>query len=126
MRKRLRKAARDVTHYALVLWLAARDRRTPWLARSVSALAAAYVFSPIQLLPNWIPVLGYADDVTVVALGSWIALKLMPAELVEELRAKANSITDQPTDWRAAVVILLVWIVLSLLLAALVWKLSAG
>ena len=118
--------ARDLTGHALLLWLAARDKRTPWLARFVSALAAAYVFSPIQLLPNWIPVVGYADDVAVVALGSWIVLRLMPPALIEELKAKANAITDRPTDWRTAGLVLLVWLALSSLLAVLIWKLAAG
>lgn len=105
-----------------MLWLAARDRRTPWQARLICALSAAYIFSPVQLLPDFLPVVGYLDDALVLALGGWAALKLMPRDLRDELRAKAQVLSEQPVSFTAAAVILLIWIGVSALVALIAWR----
>jgi uncharacterized membrane protein YkvA (DUF1232 family) len=107
---------------ALVLWLAARDPRTPWLAKLVAGLSAGYVISPIQVLPDWIPVVGYLDDLAVVSLGGWLALKLMPPALVEELRQKAQALEARPTS-RAAAAALAVWVAFTVIAGLIIWRL---
>ena len=120
--QRLRRLTQAVELDVMVLWLAARDPRTPWPARLLAGLAAAYVLSPIQLIPNFIPVLGYLDDLVVVTLAGKLALKIIPAGLIEELRAKAQAIDGRPTSRTTALVIILLWIGLTALVGAIVWR----
>jgi uncharacterized membrane protein YkvA (DUF1232 family) len=108
-----------------VLWLAARDPRTPWLAKLVAGLCAGYVISPIQVLPDWIPVVGYLDDLAVVSFGGWLVLKLMPAALVEELRQKALNAAARPTS-RTAAAALAVWLAFTVIAGLMVWRLMTG
>jgi len=71
-----------------------RDRRTPWYARVWVAILAAYAFSPIDLIPDFIPVLGYLDDFVLIPLGVLLALKMIPAQVMVESRVKANEALD--------------------------------
>lgn len=123
MLARLRNWTQGIKRDGLVLWLAARDPRTPWQARLVAGLTAAYILSPIQLIPNFIPVLGYLDDLLVVMLGGWLTSKLIPAGLMEELRVKAQAISERPTSWTAALVIIILWIGLAILVGTAAWRL---
>jgi uncharacterized membrane protein YkvA (DUF1232 family) len=107
--------ARKLKREAYALYLASRDPRTPWLAKVVAIAVVAYLFSPIDLIPDPIPVLGYLDDLLIVPAGIAIALRLVPAEVMADSRAAAATATEQPTSRRAAVMVVLVW-----LLAALV------
>jgi uncharacterized membrane protein YkvA (DUF1232 family) len=116
------RAKRD----ALVLWLAARDPRTPWLAKLVAGLSAGYVISPIQVLPDWIPVVGYLDDLAVVAMGCWLVLKLTPRPLIEELREKARTLQAQPGNRATAVAVLAIWAGFTLLVGLVAWRLRTG
>ena len=86
---RLRDWARRLKGETLALYLAARDRRTPWYARLLVAGIVAYALSPIDLIPDFIPVLGYLDDVLLIPLGIAIALRLIPAEVMAEARERA-------------------------------------
>ena len=126
MLDQLRSFARRAKRDALVLWLAARHPQTPWLSKALCALGAAYVFSPVQLLPDFIPVLGYLDDLVVVAVAGWAAFKLMPDSLVQELRAEAEKRSDQPVSRAAAAVVILIWLSLTALVAVLVWRSRAS
>jgi uncharacterized membrane protein YkvA (DUF1232 family) len=108
-----RRAKRD----AAFLWLAARDRRTPLAAKAICGLAAAYVLSPVQLLPDFIPVVGYLDDIAVVALAGWLALRMIPPELVREFRAKARTIASQPISILGVLAIIAVWVGLTVLIS---------
>lgn len=118
MWERLRAWARGLKREVLVLWLAARDPRTPWYAKALALLVAGYALSPIDLIPDFIPVLGYLDDVILVPLGIWLTLRLLPAALVRELRAVAAERAQRPVSRVAAVVIVLVWLAGA---AALAW-----
>jgi uncharacterized membrane protein YkvA (DUF1232 family) len=89
----------------------------------LAGLAAAYVFSPVQLIPNFIPVLGYLDDFFVVTLAGGLALKIIPAALLQELRVKAQTISQQPTSRTATLVVFLLSIGLTALMAAIAWRL---
>lgn len=94
------------------LYLAYRDPRTPWYAKVVAACVVGYAFSPIDLIPDPIPVLGYLDDLVLVPLGVMLALKLVPPGVMAECRAKAQEVMRQgkPVNWLAAAVIVAVWL----------------
>lgn len=116
-KQRARRLKREV--YAL--YLTYKDPRTPWLARLVTACVVGYALSPIDLIPDFIPVLGYLDDLVLVPLGIMLALKLIPAEVMAECRAEAAAAAQRPTNWLAAGVIVALW----LLAAALAWRFLA-
>ena len=104
------------------LYLAYRDPRVPWYARVFAALVVGYAFSPIDLIPDSIPVLGYLDDLILVPLGIALAVRMIPAEILAEHRLKAREIRGKPVNRAAAVVVVAVW----LALAALAVFLAAG
>jgi uncharacterized membrane protein YkvA (DUF1232 family) len=93
---RLRQWARATRRDLVPLSLAVRDPRVPWYAKVVAACVAAYALSPIDLIPDFVPVLGYLDDVVIVPLGILLALKLVPADLMADLRAEAERRLDTP------------------------------
>ena len=93
----------------VALWLAARDPRTPWSARVLAGFVAAYALSPIDLIPDVIPVLGYLDDLLIVPAGIWLAVCLVPPPLMAEFRAQAAT-RDRPRSYTAAVLILALWL----------------
>lgn len=86
---RLRRQAEAIEANAYVVYLASRDPRVPWLAKAVAAATAAYALSPIDLIPDVIPVLGYLDDLILVPLGLALALRLVPPDVLAELRGEA-------------------------------------
>lgn len=89
MLTRLKHLARQLKAELLALSRAARDARTPWYARAFALLVLAYALSPIDLIPDFIPVLGYLDDLLLVPLGLWVALRLIPGPVMTEARAWA-------------------------------------
>jgi uncharacterized membrane protein YkvA (DUF1232 family) len=105
-----RARARLLKTETMALYLAYRDPRTPWYARVAAALVVAYAFSPIDLIPDFIPVLGYLDDLILVPLGIALALRLIPAEVMADSRARARLLETQPVSRTAAAVILIIWI----------------
>ena len=111
----LRDWAHALKRETLALYYAARDPRTPWLAKLVVGLVVAYALSPIDLIPDFIPVLGYLDDALLLPLGIWLAIRLLPPEVLAEARARAARTLEQPRSVAAAVVIVAVWIGLALL-----------
>lgn len=117
----LRQWARRMKRDVVALWLAARDPRVPWHAKAVAAMVAAYALSPIDLIPDVIPVLGYLDDVILVPLGILLAVRLIPAPLMAELRAAADQAVARPVSRVAAGVIVLLWVLAAGLLLAAVW-----
>lgn len=91
------------------LWLAARDPRTPWHAKALAGFIAAYALSPIDLIPDFIPVLGWLDDLLIVPAGIWLALRLVPPALMAEFREQAES-RARPRSLVAAIVIIALWL----------------
>ena len=87
--ERLKVWARKLKRDVIALWLATRDPRIPWYAKALSASVAAHALSPIDLIPYFIPILGYLDDLLIVPLGIWAAVKLIPEPIMADLRAKA-------------------------------------
>ncbi|MBN9464924.1 MAG: DUF1232 domain-containing protein [Brevundimonas sp.] len=106
---RLRIWAGKIKRDVRMLWLAARDPRTPWQAKLVAGVVAAYALSPIDLIPDFIPVLGYLDDLVLVPVGIWLAVKLIPIDLVAELRSRAETI-ERPTSRAAAIAVVAIWL----------------
>ena len=103
------------------IYLAYRDKRTPLYAKVFSAIVVGYAFSPIDLIPDFIPVLGYLDDLVLIPLGIKIALWMIPPEVMAESRESARQILAQKktVNYFAAVIILSVW--LSLIILTIVW-----
>ena len=100
----------------MALWIAARDRRTPVLAKLVAGAVAAYALSPIDLIPDFIPVLGYLDDLVIVPLGILLAVRLIPPSLMQEFRAQASA-RERPVSRIGRIAIISLWL-LALAIAA--------
>lgn len=102
---------------AYALYLACQDPRVPWYARVLSGLVIAHTFSPIDLIPDFIPVLGYLDDLIVTPLGVFLAVKMIPAEVMIDARRRAQALLDQrkPVSRLGLVIVLAVWLCLGLL-----------
>ena len=114
MLDRLKHWARRIKRDAVTLYLAARDPRTPWYAKALAAVVVAYALSPIDLIPDFIPVLGYLDDIVIVPLGLLLVLRMIPPEVIEECRARAEDMPERPTSRTAAVVVVLIWVALAI------------
>ena len=110
MLDRLKHWARRIKRDAVTLYLAARDPRTPWYAKALAAVVVAYALSPIDLIPDFIPVLGYLDDIVIVPLGLLLVLRMIPSEVIEECRTRAQDMTERPTSRTAAVAVVLIWV----------------
>jgi uncharacterized membrane protein YkvA (DUF1232 family) len=115
----MRQWARSLRQDVLTLYLAARDPRVPWYAKAVAACVAVYALSPIDLIPDFIPILGYLDDLVIVPLGIWLAIRLIPPFVLEELRQAVIARDQQrPKSWVGAAIILVLW---GLAEGAVVW-----
>jgi uncharacterized membrane protein YkvA (DUF1232 family) len=117
---RARAWASRMRRETVAVYLAIRDPRTPWMARVVGGLVVAYAASPIDLIPDFVPVLGILDDLLIVPAGLWLTIRLIPREILEEARARADAELRQPTSVGAAVFVVAVWVGAALLAIALV------
>ena len=111
--------ARRLRIDAHAAWLAARDRRTPLYARAFGLLVTAYALSPIDLIPDFIPVLGLLDDVILIPAGIWLFVKMLPEGLFEEHRRAAAEAAERPGSAWGALLVLAIWILAALLVARL-------
>src|SRR6516165_5462277 len=109
MIERTRQWARLVKRDVHAIYRVARDPRVPWYAKALALCVAGYALSPIDLIPDFVPVLGYMDDVIIVPLGILIVIKLIPPEIMAEHRALAAAAQDRPVSRTAAIVIAVVW-----------------
>lgn len=109
-----KKRARHLKVETYTLYLAYKDSRTPWYAKIFSACVVGYVFSPIDLIPDPIPVLGYLDDLVLVPLGITLAIKMIPPTVLAECRDEAQEVMKQgkPVNRIAAIVIITIWLLL--------------
>ena len=110
---RLERWARKLKVEIYALYLAYRDPRVPWYARVFAALVVGYAFSPIDLIPDALPVLGYLDDLLVVPLGIALAIRMIPPLVLAECREEARNAKDRPVNKVAAVVVVAIWIALA-------------
>lgn len=114
---RLKQRAQQLRAETYALYLAARDSRTPWYARLLVAGIVAYALSPIDLIPDFIPVLGYLDDLLLIPLGLALAMRLVPQAVLAESRARAQTLLQErsPVSRVAGAVIVLIWLGLAML-----------
>ncbi|RWO62937.1 YkvA family protein [Mesorhizobium sp.] len=117
--------ARDIKLDVVALWLAARDPRVPWFAKFVAGIVAAYALSPIDLIPDFIPVLGYIDDLIIVPLGVVLAIRLVPPSLMAEFRARAAALEKQPQSRMGMFIVVALWLALAALLIWAFWPTHA-
>jgi len=117
--ERIRAWAGDLIKYLIALWIAARDSRTSWYARVSAAIVSAYAFSPIDLIPDFIPIIGYLDDIILVPIGITITIRLIPPVLWFEYVEKATELIDRPVSKIAATFVIVVWTVIGILVVKL-------
>ena len=113
-----RQRARLLKREVYALYFASRDPRVPWYAKLVAGCVAAYAFSPIDLIPDPIPILGYVDDLVLIPLGVLAVRRMIPPHVLAECRARADTEMEKRSSWVAAAVIVLIW------LAVAVWMAS--
>jgi uncharacterized membrane protein YkvA (DUF1232 family) len=112
MLNRLKARARELKREAYAIYIAARDPRTPWYAKALIFFVVAHTFSPIDLIPDFIPILGYLDDLIITPGGLWLAVRLIPPEVMADARvAAATHDVDRSTGRVGALLIILAWII---------------
>ncbi len=109
MADRLKNWARIIKRDVHALYLASRDPRVPWYAKALALIVVGYALSPIDLIPDFIPVLGYLDDVILLPLGILLVIRLIPPEIMTEHRDLAAAAQERPVSRTAAVVIACIW-----------------
>ena len=121
--KSLKQWASLLRRDIVALSLAARDPRVPWYAKAVAAVVAAYALSPIDLVPDFIPVLGQIDDLILVPLGIWLVVKLIPEPVMADLRARAKDM-DGSRSVAGLILVLLIWAAILALITYHFWTIS--
>ena len=106
----LRSWAKAIERDLLAIWIAARDPRVPWYAKLLAVAFAGYALSPIDLIPDFIPVFGFLDDLLIIPLGILLVVRLIPPALMRDFRASAALQVERPASRAAAVVIVLLWV----------------
>ncbi len=126
MADRLKDWARAIKRDVHALYLASRDPRVPWYAKAMAVVVAGYALSPIDLIPDFIPVLGYLDDVVLVPLGVLLVIRLIPPEVMAEHRDAAAAAPGRPVSRAAAAVMACLWLCAVALCGWLAYRLVAG
>ncbi len=117
-----RQRARSLKAEAHAVYLASKDPRVPWYAKALAACVLAYLFSPIDLIPDFIPVVGHLDDLIVVPAGLLLVIKLIPAEVMAEHREAARiAALERKPSWIASSVIIVVWVLVLVLAVRVLW-----
>ncbi|UCE54292.1 MAG: DUF1232 domain-containing protein [Desulfobacterales bacterium] len=121
----LKQRARQLKIEVYTIYLAYKDPRVPWYARIFAACVVGYAFSPIDLIPDPIPILGYLDDLILIPFGVVLALKMIPKEVLEECRERAQERMrqDKPVNRAAAIVIIAIWIICAAIAVVFMLKL---
>ena len=109
----LKSRARTLKSDTFALYFVARDPRTPWYARAVAGAVVAYALSPFDLIPDFIPVIGYLDDLVVVPLGVGLALRLVPPEVMRDCRARAEAAAARPISRVGAAFMIAMWLIVA-------------
>ena len=116
MFSRMKTWAQDLKRDGHAVCLASRDPRVPWYAKVLAIAVAAYALSPIDLIPDFIPIVGYLDDLVLVPLGVWLVVSLIPDEVMVECRAKADAAGLRPVSRAGMITIIVVWILAAMTL----------
>jgi uncharacterized membrane protein YkvA (DUF1232 family) len=121
-----KRRVRELKVEVYAIYLAYKDPRVPWYARIFTACVVGYAFSPIDLIPDPIPVLGYLDDLVLVPLGIMLAIKLIPPDVLVDCRVQAREVMKQgkPVNRLAAAIIIIIWIILALLVLVFLARLA--
>jgi uncharacterized membrane protein YkvA (DUF1232 family) len=117
-----KRRARDLKREVYALYFACRDPRVPWYAKALAAGIVGYAFSPIDLIPDFIPLLGYLDELVLLPLGIMAVRAMIPGEVLAECRERANRLEGKPCNWIPAAIIVAIW--LGLATAAIYWLVS--
>ncbi|TPO02502.1 YkvA family protein [Mesorhizobium sp. B1-1-5] len=112
--------ARGIKRDVVALWIAARDPRVPWYAKATAGAVAAYALSPVDLIPDFIPIIGYLDDLVIVPVGIMLAVKLVPADLMQEFREEAVR-REKPVSKAGLAFMITLWVLAALALTWLFW-----
>src|SRR3954451_5857013 len=109
--KKIKAWAKNLKRQIFILYFAYRDERVPWYAKVFTACVVAYAFSPIDLIPDFIPILGYLDDVIIIPLGIMFALKMIPKSVIADCEVKAEVMmkNGKPKNWIVGSLIVLIW-----------------
>ena len=113
MVERWRQKARQLKLEVYALYFACRDPRVPWYAKALAVCLVGYAFSPIDLIPDPIPVLGYLDDFVLIPLGVLAVRAMIPAAVLAECRDKADMLVKRPRNWVAAGIIIAIWVIIA-------------
>jgi uncharacterized membrane protein YkvA (DUF1232 family) len=116
MLSRIKSWARGLNRDGHAIYLASRDPRVPWYAKVLAIAVAAYALSPIDLIPDFIPVVGYLDDLIIVPLGVWLVVSLIPEEVMAQCRSNADAAGQRPVSRAGMITIIVVWIVAAMML----------
>ncbi len=110
-----KQRAKQLKTAVYVIYLVSKDPRVPWYTRVLAACVIGYAFSPIDLIPDPIPVIGYLDDLVLIPLGIALVLKLVPSPVLADCRERARTVMEQgkPTNWIAAGVIVAIWLLVA-------------
>jgi uncharacterized membrane protein YkvA (DUF1232 family) len=121
---KIKQQARHLKSEVFTLYFAARDNRTPWYAKLIVAAIVAYALSPIDLIPDFLPVIGYLDDLVLIPIGIALAIKLIPHSVLIDCRARALKAMEnkKPVSWVAGAVIILIWLGITMLCAIWVYN----
>jgi len=123
MLEHLKQWARTIRLDGHAIYLASRDPRVPWYAKAVAISIAAYALSPIDLIPDFIPVLGYLDEAIILPLGVALVVRLIPPDIMAEHRAAASIAIDKPSSKAGAAVIVAIWLLLATLAGWVTYRL---
>jgi uncharacterized membrane protein YkvA (DUF1232 family) len=116
MLSRIKSWARDLKRDGHAVYLASRDPRVPWYAKALAIAVAGYALSPIDLIPDFIPIIGYLDELILLPLGIWLVVSLIPPEIMVECRARADEAAQRPVSRAGMAAIILLWIAGTLVL----------
>ncbi|MEI4525604.1 YkvA family protein [Priestia megaterium] len=124
MLNQLKLWAKKLKKQLFILYLAYKDERVSWYTKVFTACVVAYAFSPIDLIPDFIPVLGYIDDIIIVPLGIMLALKMLPKNVIEDCTIKVEELiqNEKPKNWVAGSIIIIVWLLIFMWSCFIVFK----
>lgn len=114
MFKKIKAWAKNLKRQIFILYYACKDHRVPWYAKVFTASIVAYAFSPIDLIPDFIPILGFLDEVILLPLGIMLALKMIPIDVLSDCEVKAEELmrNGKPKNWKSGSIIILIWVVI--------------
>jgi len=123
MRDWAKRTSHRLRRDAHMLWIAARDPRTPFAAKVIGGIVSAYVLSPIDLIPDFVPILGVIDDLVIIWIGIAVAVRIVPTALMAEHRAAADAAVERPISKSGAIIIIGLWTMVATFIALQLWAL---